>query len=105
MTRGYRNREGRNRGLARVGRGVDIRGRGVVRQRSAQEITNEQVGHFELFRLSLRDIRWWWGGLAATASFGLQAAALVLGSVVLVQAPQVTALLFACVRRCRFRAP
>ena len=53
----------------------------MVRQRSAQEITNEQVGHFELFRLSLRDIRWWWGGLAATASFGLQAAALVLGSV------------------------
>ena len=79
--------------------------RGVVRQRSAQEITNEQVGHFELFRLSLRDIRWWWGGLAATASFGPQAAALVLESVVLVQAPQVTALLFACVRRCRFRAP
>ena len=41
----------------------------VIRQRSAQEITNEQVGHFELFRLSLRDIRWWWGGLAAAASF------------------------------------
>ncbi len=67
----------------------------VVRQRSAQEITNERVGHFELFRLSLRDIRWWWGGLAAAASFALQAVALVLGSVVLVQALQVTALLFA----------
>jgi drug/metabolite transporter (DMT)-like permease len=67
----------------------------VIRQRSAQEITNERVGHFELFRLSLRDIRWWWGGLAATASFALQAVALVLGSVVLVQALQVTALLFA----------
>jgi len=67
----------------------------VIRQRSAQEITNEQVGHFELFRLSLGDIRWWWGGLAAAASFGLQAVALVLGSVVLVQALQVTALLFA----------
>jgi drug/metabolite transporter (DMT)-like permease len=67
----------------------------VIRQRSAQEITNEQVGHFELFRLSLRDTRWWWGGLAATASFALQAIALVLGSVVLVQALQVTALLFA----------
>ncbi len=67
----------------------------VIRQRSAQEITNEQVGHFELFRLSLRDVRWWWGGLAAVASFGLQAIALVLGSVVLVQALQVTALLFA----------
>ncbi|HME16286.1 MAG TPA: DMT family transporter [Mycobacterium sp.] len=67
----------------------------VIRQRSAQEITDEQVGHFELFRLSLRDIRWWWGGLAAAVSFGLQAIALVLGSVVLVQALQVTALLFA----------
>lgn len=67
----------------------------MIRQRSAQEITNEQVGHFELFRLSLRDIRWWWGGLAAAASFALQAVALVLGSVVLVQALQVTALLFA----------
>ena len=67
----------------------------VIRQRSAQEITSERVGHFELFRLSLRDIRWWWGGLAAAASFGLQAIALVLGSVVLVQALQVTALLFA----------
>jgi drug/metabolite transporter (DMT)-like permease len=67
----------------------------VIRQRSAQEITNQQVGHFELFRLSLRDVRWWWGGLAAVASFGLQAIALVLGSVVLVQALQVTALLFA----------
>ena len=67
----------------------------VIRQRSAQEITNEQVGHIELFRLSLRDIRWWWGGLAAVASFGLQAIALALGSVVLVQALQVTALLFA----------
>jgi drug/metabolite transporter (DMT)-like permease len=67
----------------------------VIRQRSAQEITNEGVGHFELFRLSLRDVRWWWGGLAAAASFGLQAIALALGSVVLVQALQVTALLFA----------
>jgi drug/metabolite transporter (DMT)-like permease len=67
----------------------------VIRQRSAQEITNESVGHFALFRMSLRDVRWWWGGLAAIASFGLQAIALVLGSVVLVQALQVTALLFA----------
>jgi drug/metabolite transporter (DMT)-like permease len=43
----------------------------------------------------LRDARWWWGALAAVASFGLQAVALALGSVVLVQALQVTALLFA----------
>ena len=30
----------------------------VVRQRSAQEITDREVGHLELFRLSLRDTRW-----------------------------------------------
>jgi drug/metabolite transporter (DMT)-like permease len=67
----------------------------VVRQRSAQEITDEPVGHWALFRMSLRDMRWWLGGVAAVASFGLQAVALGLGSVVLVQALQVTALLFA----------
>ncbi len=67
----------------------------VVRQRSAQEITDEQVGHVELLRISLRDIRWWLGGGAAVVSAALQAVALGLGSVVLVQALQVTALLFA----------
>ncbi|BCO36802.1 hypothetical protein MHEC_32350 [Mycobacterium heckeshornense] len=67
----------------------------VIRQRSAQEITDEPVGHLQLFRMSLRDARWWLGGVAAVASFGLQAVALGLGSVVLVQALQVTALLFA----------
>lgn len=45
--------------------------------------------------MSLRDTRWWVGGMAATASFALQAVALSLGSVVLVEALQVTALLFA----------
>jgi drug/metabolite transporter (DMT)-like permease len=67
----------------------------VIRQRSAQEITDEEVGHVELLRMSLRDARWWLGGAAAVASAALQAAALGLGSVVLVQALQVTALLFA----------
>lgn len=67
----------------------------MVRQRSAREITDEPVGHLELFRMSLRDSRWWLGGVAAVVSFGLQAVALSLGSVVLVQALQVTALLFA----------
>jgi drug/metabolite transporter (DMT)-like permease len=67
----------------------------VIRQRSAREITDEPVGHLELFRMSLRDSLWWLGGVAAVASFGLQAVALGLGSVVLVQALQVTALLFA----------
>ena len=67
----------------------------VVRQRSAQEVTDEPVGHLQLFRMSLRDSRWWLGGVAAVGSFGLQAVALGLGSVMLVQALQVTALLFA----------
>jgi hypothetical protein len=67
----------------------------VVRQRSAQEITDKQVGHLELFRLSLRDARWWLGGGGAVANYSLQAAALALGSVMLVTALQVTSLLFA----------
>lgn len=68
---------------------------GVVRQRSAKEITDEPVGALELFRLSLRDSRWWLGGGGAVANYALQAAALALGSVMLVSALQVTALLFA----------
>lgn len=34
----------------------------VIRQRSAHEITEKHVGHLELFRMSLRDPRWWLGG-------------------------------------------
>jgi drug/metabolite transporter (DMT)-like permease len=67
----------------------------VVRQRSAQEITDQQVGHLELFGMSLRDKRWWLGGMAAVTNYSLQAGALAWGSVVLVTALQVTALLFA----------
>jgi hypothetical protein len=67
----------------------------VIRQQSAQKITDEPVGHWELFRLSLRDRRWWLGAAAAVANYGLQAAALGLGSVILVTALQVTVLLFA----------
>lgn len=67
----------------------------VIRQRCAQEITEKSVGHLELFRMSLRDARWWLGGLAAVVNYSLQAAALAWGSVVLVTALQVTALLFA----------
>ncbi|OBH02320.1 MULTISPECIES: DMT family transporter [unclassified Mycobacterium] len=67
----------------------------VIRQRSAHEITDKEVGHLELFRMSLRDKRWWLGGLAAIVNYSLQAGALAWGSVVLVTALQVTALLFA----------
>ena len=67
----------------------------VVLQRSAQQVTTEEVGHFTLFNLSLRHLQWWLGSLAALSSFTLQAIALTLGSVVLVQSLQATALLFA----------
>ncbi len=67
----------------------------VVRQRSAHEIVDEPVGAWELFLLSLRDLRWWMGGVAAVANYALQAAALSIGSVMLVTALQVTVLLFA----------
>ena len=67
----------------------------VIRQRSAQEITDKEVGHLELFFMSLRDTRWWLGGMAAITNYSLQAAALAWGSVVMVTALQVTALLFA----------
>jgi hypothetical protein len=30
----------------------------VIRQRSAQEITDQKVGHLELLRMSVRDFRW-----------------------------------------------
>jgi drug/metabolite transporter (DMT)-like permease len=67
----------------------------VIRQRSAHEIVDKPVGAWELFRLSVRDARWWWGAVAAVANYALQAAALSLGSVILVTALQVTVLLFA----------
>jgi drug/metabolite transporter (DMT)-like permease len=67
----------------------------VLQQRSAQLVTDQPVGTFALFGRLLRDRRWWAGSLVAGAGFGLQAAALALGSVVLVQALLVTSLLFA----------
>jgi drug/metabolite transporter (DMT)-like permease len=67
----------------------------VVRQRSAQEVTDKQVGHLRLFGMLLRDTRWWLGGLGDIGSYVLLAAALDKGSVLLVMSLQVTALLFA----------
>ncbi|RAU96743.1 hypothetical protein DQP58_09595 [Mycobacterium colombiense] len=67
----------------------------VVQQRSAQQVTDTPVGTVALFRRLLRDRQWWTGSLVAAAGFGFQAAALGLGSVVLVQALLVTSLLFA----------
>jgi len=67
----------------------------VVQQRSAQDVTDEQVGTWKLFGHLLRDRQWWAGTLTAAAGFALQAAALDFGSVMLVQALLVTSLLFA----------
>jgi drug/metabolite transporter (DMT)-like permease len=69
----------------------------VLQQQSAQQVTDQPVGTFALFGRLLRDPRWWAGSLVAGAGFGLQAAALDLGSVVLVQALLTTSLLFALV--------
>ncbi|HEX5253240.1 MAG TPA: DMT family transporter [Mycobacterium sp.] len=67
----------------------------VVRQRSAQEVTDKRVGHLTLFGMLLRDKRWWLGGLGDIGSYVLLAGALDNGSVLLVMSLQVTALLFA----------
>jgi drug/metabolite transporter (DMT)-like permease len=76
----------------------------VIHQHSAHEVTDEPVSHLELFTRLLRDKRWWFGSLVAAVGFALQAAALGLGSVLLVQALLVTSLLFALpinARACR----
>lgn len=67
----------------------------VIHQRSAHEVTDEQVSHVQLFMRLLRDGQWWLGSIVAAVGFALQAAALGLGSVLLVQALLVTSLLFA----------
>ena len=67
----------------------------VIHQRSAHEVTDEPVSHVDLFMRLLRDGQWWLGSVVAAIGFALQAAALGLGSVLLVQALLVTSLLFA----------
>lgn len=67
----------------------------VIHQRSAHDVTDEPVGHLELFARLLKDRQWWLGSGVAAAGFALQAAALGFGSVLLVQALLVTSLLFA----------
>jgi drug/metabolite transporter (DMT)-like permease len=67
----------------------------VIHQRTAHEVTDEPVSYFELFLRLLRDRQWWLGSIVSAVGFALQAAALGLGSVLLVQALLVTSLLFA----------
>lgn len=67
----------------------------VIHQRSANEVPDPDSGHLRLFLQLLRDRGWWLGSGVAAVGFVLQAAALGLGSVLLVQALLVTSLLFA----------
>ncbi|BDY31247.1 DMT family transporter [Mycolicibacterium mageritense] len=67
----------------------------VIHLRSAHGVSDAPAGQFGLFTRLLRDPRWWSGSLVAAVGFALQAAALGLGSVLLVQALLVTSLLFA----------
>ncbi len=67
----------------------------VIHQRTAHVVTDEAVGHVELFTRLLRGRRWWAGSLVAAVGFGRQAGALGFGSVLLVEALLVTSLLFA----------
>jgi drug/metabolite transporter (DMT)-like permease len=67
----------------------------VMHQRSAHDVTDEQVSPLALFTRLLRDRQWWLGSGVSAAGFALQAAALGFGSVLLVQAVLVTSLLFA----------
>jgi hypothetical protein len=67
----------------------------AVQQRLAYDVIDKRVGAIALFSRLPRSPRWWLGSLVAAVGFTLQAAALGLGSVVLVQALFVTSLLFA----------
>ncbi len=74
----------------------------VIRQRSAQEVTDKSVGHLALFGMLLRDKRWWVGGIGDISSYCFLAVALDDASVLLVMSLQVTALLFALPIYARF---
>ena len=67
----------------------------VIHQRSAHEVTDEEVGIVGLFIRLLGDRQWWLGTIGGALGFALQAAALGFGSVLEVQAILCTALLFA----------
>ncbi|MDF2822893.1 MAG: hypothetical protein K0R68_301 [Mycobacterium sp.] len=81
--------------LFALGAAVFIAFGDVIHQRSAHEVTEDKVSHLGLFLRLLKDTRWWIGSIVSALGFVLQAAALGLGSVLLVQALLVTSLLFA----------
>jgi drug/metabolite transporter (DMT)-like permease len=67
----------------------------AVQQRSAAAVPDEHARGLRLFRSLLRSRRWWTGNLADTGGYVAQAAALGLGSLLLVQPLLVTTVLFA----------
>lgn len=67
----------------------------VFQQRSASAVTDKAAGDLALFVTLVRSRQWWTGTGVAMLGFALQAAALGLGSVLLVQALLVCSLLFA----------
>ena len=67
----------------------------VLQQRATHRITDTSIGQIQLYGRLLGNRRWRWGALLLVASIALQAAALDLGSVLLVQALLVLSLLFA----------
>jgi hypothetical protein len=82
-------------GLLALGAALFIAIGDVVQQQSAREVTDKPVGNIELFTKLLRDRRWWLGTSVGVAGVALQAAALGVGSVLLVQALLVSSLPFA----------
>jgi len=67
----------------------------VIQQRSAQRVGDQSSGTAALFARLLTDRQWWAGSLSGVVGLGLQAVALGLGSVLLVESVLVTSLLFA----------
>ncbi|MGY1706617.1 DMT family transporter [Geodermatophilus sp. SYSU D00697] len=67
----------------------------VVQQQSAAEVPDDEARGLLLVRSLVRRPQWWGGTLSDTAGYAAQAAALGLGSLLLVQPLLVTTVLFA----------
>ncbi|MDQ1178719.1 MULTISPECIES: DMT family transporter [unclassified Rhodococcus (in: high G+C Gram-positive bacteria)] len=88
--------------LCAVGAAVCIAVGTVVRQRSAASIPDESVGRLGPITTLIREPLWWIGTVVGIGGYGLQAAALGLGSLLLVQPLLVLSLLFALPLGARF---
>jgi drug/metabolite transporter (DMT)-like permease len=67
----------------------------AVQQRTAASVPDDEAGGLRLIRTLVRRPQWWAGTISDTAGFVAQAAALGVGSLLLVQPLLVTSLLFA----------